>query len=278
MQLQKTLSKYPLALPHYRLIDTLHESENAVIFLAEHADGIQVAIKRFKFDVSQLEDTLINTFILEARALGVIAHRGVVRLLDAGVDAGALYLIMEYIPGETLRRLLTLTPHIPLSQALHWFEEITLALQHIHSIGLLHQDLKTANILLRPDKSLALLDFGLETRLLIAASFIRDDEIYCTPYYVSPERILGDPPDERADLYALGVILYELLVGHKPYEANSLAELLKKHSIAPIPQLPPKLQAYQPLLNGLLAKFPENRLQSATEVVRLLHEIQLQRA
>lgn len=278
MHLQQTLNAYPLTLPDYRFIAVLHESENAFIFLAEHTDGIKVAIKRFKFDVSQLECALVDEFILEARALGLIAHRGLVRLLDAGVDAGALYLMMEYIPGETLRRLLILTPHIPLSQALHWFEEITLALQQIHSIGLLHQDLKTANILLRPDKSLALLDFGLETRLLLAAGFIREDEIYCTPYYVSPERILGDLPDERADLYALGVILYELLVGRKPYEANSLAELLKKHSIAPIPLLPSQLQAYQPLLNGLLAKFPENRLQSALEVVRLLHNIQLQRA
>ena len=127
---------------------------------------------------------------------------------------------------------------------------------------------------MRSDDSLALLDFGLETRLLVAAGFISEDEIYCTPYYVSPERIIGDPPDERADLYALGVILYELLVGHKPYESTSLEELLKKHALAPIPRLPVALSAYQPLLNGLLAKFPENRLQSTDVVVRLLQEIQ----
>ena len=105
---------------------------------------------------------------------------------------------------------------------------------------------------------------------------MREDEIYCTPYYVSPERIMGDVPDERADLYALGVILYEMLIGQKPYESRSLEELLKKHAIAPIPRLPTQYAHYQPLLDKLLAKFPESRIQSAAEVVELLHEQRLQ--
>ncbi len=251
----------------------LHESDNAVIFLAENASALRVAIKRFKFDASKLDKHLVDEFLMEMWALGLLAHRGLVRPIDAGVASGALYMIMEYVPGDTLRRRLAMPPLPTLPQALQWFEEIAQALGIIHGIGLLHQDMKTSNILVRNDNSLALLDFGLETRLLVETGFMREDEIYCTPYYVSPERIMGDPPDERADLYALGIILYELLVGRKPYESSSLENLLKKHAIAPIPQLPEGLHGYQPLINGLLAKFPENRLQSATQVVRLLQEI-----
>lgn len=272
---QQLLAPSALELPGYRCQKVLHESENAIILLAQHPSGIQVAIKRFKFDTNGVDKALVDEFLMETWALGLLAHHGLVRPLDAGVASGTLYMVMEYVSGRTLRRQLALTPLPPPKQALLWFEEIAQALSVIHGIGLLHQDLKTSNILVRPDQSLALLDFGLETRLLVAAGFMRQDEIYCTPYYVSPERIMGELPDERADLYALGVILYELLVGHKPYESNSLAELLKKHAVAPIPRLPDKLHAYQPLITGLLAKFPENRLQSAAEVVRLLHEIQL---
>lgn len=271
------LEKYPLDLPGYQFLEVLHESENAVIFLAESPTGLQVVIKRFKFDASKLDKHLVDEFLMESWALGLLAHRSLVRPIDAGLASGAIYMIMEYVPGDTLRRRLATMPLPPLGQALQWFEEITHALGLIHGIGLLHQDLKTSNILVRDDNSLALLDFGLETRLLVEAGFMREDEIYCTPYYISPERIIGDPPDERTDLYALGVILYELLVGHKPYESRSLEKLLKKHALAPIPQLPETLQDYQPLINGLLAKFPENRIQSATQVVRLLHKIQLKR-
>jgi serine/threonine-protein kinase/serine/threonine-protein kinase PpkA len=267
------LAQYPLALPGYQYVDTLHEGDNAIILLAHNPSGSPVVIKRFKFDASHLAQDLIDEFILESKALGLLAHPGLVQPLDAGIASGALYMIMEYVQGVTLRRHLATSPPLPLAQALQWFEEITLALRVIHGIGLLHQDLKTSNIIVRHDQSLALLDFGLETRLLVASGFLREDEIYCTPYYISPERIIGDPPDERTDLYALGVILYELLVGHKPYESNTLNELLKKHALAPIPHLPDDLFAYQPLVNGLLAKFPENRLQSADTVVRLLQDI-----
>jgi len=267
------LAQYPLALPGYQYVDTLHESDNAIILLAQDTNGTAVVIKRFKFDASHLAQDLIDEFILESKALALVAYPGLVQPLEAGIASGALYMIMEYVPGITLRRRLATAGTPPLAQALQWFEEIALALGVIHGIGLLHQDLKTSNIIVRHDQSLALLDFGLETRLLVASGFLREDEIYCTPYYISPERIIGDPPDERTDLYALGVILYELLVGHKPYESNTLAELLKKHALAPIPLLPDELSAYQPLINGLLAKFPENRLQSADTITQLLQEI-----
>lgn len=272
---QKLLTR-PKTLADYRLLRVLHESENAVVFLGENPAGKQAAIKRFKFAASQVTPQLVQDFIQRSRLLGEGRMHHLARPLDAGLADGSLYLVMEYIEGKTLRWILATQAKPHLSQALLWFEEIALALGHIHSKGLVHQDLKTENIIVQQNKHLVLLDFGLETQLLVTAGFIRADEIYCTPYYVSPERILGDPPDARADLYALGVILYELLVGSKPYEADSLDILLKKHLIAPIPHLPPALNCYQPLLDGLLAKFPEHRLPSASSALQLLHNIMAQ--
>jgi serine/threonine-protein kinase/serine/threonine-protein kinase PpkA len=179
---------------------------------------------------------------------------------------------MEYIEGQTLKYWLEHS-RISLKQRLDWFRQITEALKQIHNAGLLHRDLKAANVFVRPDNSVVLLDFGMETQLLIKAGFLREDEIYCTPHYISPERILGENASISSDLYALGVILYELLVGHRPFEANSLNEILKKHALAPIPALPKQLAAFQPLLTGLLAKFPEDRLQSCEEVQQLLQQL-----
>ncbi|MBU0656633.1 MAG: serine/threonine protein kinase [Gammaproteobacteria bacterium] len=271
-RLRHYLHQFPLSLPGLTFSEVLHDSDNAVIFLAENADGLTVAVKRFKFDARKMDVVLLEYFLLATRALGLLGQRSLVRLLDAGVEADAIYMVMEYIRGETLKHYLDGETLPPLAQRLDWFGELVDAVGGMHSLGLLHRDLKTSNILVREDGSLVLLDFGMETRLLLEAGFLQEGEVYCTPYYISPERIMGEMADESSDFYALGVILYELLTGHKPYESLQLEELLKKHVLAPIPELPDNLRAFQPLIDGLLAKFSENRLQSSCEVVRLLHE------
>lgn len=263
-----------LGLPGWNCLDVLHDSDHATIFLASNPQGFKVAIKRFKCDVATINPLLINDFLAHSQALGLLQTRKLVRTLDAFTQGGQLYLVMEYVKGDTLRKVLQRKPLPDLPQRLRWFADIANALAEVHGLGLLHLDLKTSNILLRSDGTPAMLDFGMETRLLLEAGILAEDEIYCTPYYVSPERILGDIPDERSDLYALGVILYELLTGRKPYEASTLAGLLKQHALAPVPRLPAGIAAYQPLLEGLLAKFPEGRLSSADVVLCLLQEIQ----
>ncbi len=272
--MQQYLHQYPLDLPSWQIVDLLHDSTNATIYRARNSAGLAVAIKRFKFSLAGVAPEVIERVLMNMRALGVVKTDGLVRVLEVNIYADVIYLVMEYIQGSTLKRLLQLAPIPALTVRLQWFKELTQALQAVHELGLLHLDLKTSNVMIRhADNALALLDFGLETRLLIDTGFMREDEIYCTPYYVSPERIMGESPDERADLYALGIILYELLVGRKPYESTNLTELLKKHALAPIPRLPATFVAYQPLLDGLLAKFPENRIQSATDVASILHDI-----
>lgn len=273
-ELQHCLRVFPLDVPGWEMREVLHNGDNAVIFLAENTQGLSAVIKRFKLDVRGVNHTRVEHFLLGCSALRFLGEgQHLVHLLDAGINDQALYLIMEYVPGDTLKNHLAAPTLPPLTQRLRWFDELVGVLGYVHSIGLLHRDLKTSNILVRENGSLALLDFGLETGVLVEAGFLQANEIYCTPYYVSPERILGEMADERSDLYALGVILHELLLGHKPYESIVLSELLKQHILAPVPRLPPAYLAYQPLINGLLAKSPEDRFPSAAEVTRLLRTI-----
>ncbi|QTR50221.1 serine/threonine protein kinase [Candidatus Thiothrix anitrata] len=271
--LQCRLQQFPISIAGWQLLEVLHSSDNAIIFLAQNAQGQQAAIKRFKFDVQAVAASRVMRFLRDCRTLGLLKRAGLVHLWDAGVSHRAIYLVMEYVHGDTLKNYLASVSLPALGQRLCWFGELLGILSRVHAAGLLHRDLKTSNILVRHDQSLVLLDFGMETQLLVEAGFLGENEIYGTPYYISPERLLGDPADVRTDLYALGVIFYELLTGQKPYEGRSLAELLKKQALAPIPQLSPEVAHYQPLLNGLLAKFPENRLPSVAAVVCLLHQL-----
>jgi len=270
LEVSRCLRQYPLSLPAWHVLEVIHNGENALIYLAEDRAGRQVAIKRFKFRVTERQMPLMERFLASERTLARLGNRGLVAILDAGTTHQSAYLVMEYVPGDTLRQRLGTEPPPLLQQRLQWFKEIAEALGSVHQMGLLHRDLKVSNILVREDDSLALLDFGMETQLLITASFLQENEIYSTPYYVSPERILGEAAGMPSDLYALGVILYELLTGRKPYDGSCLQELLMEHLVTPIPRLPDEFLAYQPLVDGLLAKFPDDRLQSSAEVLHLL--------
>jgi serine/threonine-protein kinase/serine/threonine-protein kinase PpkA len=272
LEIKRATQQYPIKLEHWHLQELIHHSENALIYALEDEQGKPAILKRFKLNMAQLSPALINEFMQDVYTLQSLDQYGLVKIYETGINHNSLYFVMEYIEGQTLKYWLEHS-HISLKQRLDWFRQITEALKQIHNASLLHRDLKAANVFVRPDKSIVLLDFGMETQLLIKAGFLREDEIYCAPHYISPERILGENASISSDLYALGVILYELLVGHRPFEANSLNEILKKHALAPIPALPKQLAAFQPLLTGLLAKFPEDRLQSCEEVQQLLQQL-----
>nr|CAA6828725.1 MAG: Serine/threonine protein kinase [uncultured Thiotrichaceae bacterium] len=272
---QRLLSEYPMHLPGWYMRAVLHNSENAVIFLAEDHLGYQVAVKRFKFDVSQISDGALDDFMNEAYTL-MLQHNVpvLVKLLDAGVTIEAAYLIMEYLPGVTLKdRLQVGLDEVGLDKRLKWFRQVVEALSVIHESGVLHRDLKSSNVLMREDDSPAVLDLGVESRLLSDCGFLNADEIYCTPFYVSPERIIGEPASVASDLYALGILFYEMLTGDKPFLGDNLGDVLTGHMFNQVPPLPDHLVVYQPLLSQLLIKSPEFRPESARLVLSQLDEL-----
>lgn len=280
LEVDRLYRQYPLSLPKWHLYEVLHNSDNAVIFLAENQKSERAVIKRFKFDMSDLPPEALQHFMQDAATLMKHKHeRGLVALLDAGVTDDALYLVMEYVDaGVTLKYMLDEQENIDAPQRLDWFLQVTQSLAKIHEYGLLHRDLKSSNIMMREDGSLVLLDFGVENQLLLDCGFLHDTEIYCTPFYISPERIVGEPATVQSDLYALGILLYELLTGDKPFLGSHLAEVLQKHVFSPVPDLPDKFSLYQPLLSALLAKSPEGRIKSTGDVLDWLDKLMNQQS
>jgi len=154
--------------------------------------------------------------------------------------------------------------------AVAYTRQIAYALDAIHRVGVLHRDLKPGNVMLRADGTLALIDFGLAKQLEQRAAITMAGEIFGTPYYMSPEQGHGEEVNVRSDLYSLGVIFYEMLMRKKPYVGSAAMEVIYLHRNGPLPELTPELAGLQPIVHKLLAKAPEDRFQSATEVLEAL--------
>jgi eukaryotic-like serine/threonine-protein kinase len=245
-----------------------------VAFSAER--GKEVVLKVLHRGRGSLaRDASFERLVAEFKLLYDIADSAVAEIYDFRVTSQYCYIAMEYFPLGHLGTQLdgTLAP----SEALHYAREITRGLSIIHTAGVIHRDLKPANIMLRADDSVALIDFGISqtTSAAKAGPQLADGEIAGTPYYMSPEQGTGAALDERADLYSLGVILYQMLKGEKPFVGASAEAILEQHRTAPVPLLPPHLAACQPLLNKLLAKDPSQRFGSAREVLEALQHTAL---
>lgn len=257
--LERALTLCPITLPGWNICELIHQNTHVVLYLATNKRGEQAVIKRFEFCTKGLSDRYIQDFISAVDTIRAVSFGGLVDIFNAGLANDHFYVLMEYLAGGTLASKILQYNHYPLEQRLDWFEEIVIALGIIHSAGLVHRDLKPSNIMFRSDNELVLVDCGIENQWLIDAGYMSEDEVYCTPYYVSPERAAGNDCDEQADIYSLGVIFYELMTGKKPYVSGSMINLMKMHALAPIPKLPEASRCYQYVLDKMLAKSVEDR-------------------
>jgi len=217
-------------------------------------------------------DANFERLVTEFKLLYDIDDHAVAEIYDFRVTSHYCYIAMEYFPLGHLGT--QLDKRLAPVEALHYAREIAHGLSIIHTAGVIHRDLKPGNLMLRDDDSIALIDFGISH----SAHVVRDapdgaqQEIAGTPYYMSPEQAAGAATDERADLYSLGVILYQMLTGEKPYVGTTTDEILEQHRNAALPVLGAELAVYQPLLNKLLAKDPNQRFGSAREALEALEQ------
>jgi eukaryotic-like serine/threonine-protein kinase len=233
------------------------------------ATGDWAALKVFQsaagLDAEDRDDQQ-RRFAQEADIASRLEHPGIVRILGAGEDRGLLWLAMEPVPGCSLQRYVTPDRLLPPAIALQTMEKLAHALAHAHAQGVQHRDIKPSNILLDlPSGTVKLTDFG--TAKFADHSRTRTGVMLGTPSYMAPEQLAGAPTDARADLYAVGVVLFELLTGRRPHEAASMGEFMR----AVATQTAPDLRVHWPaapadlaqLLADLLHKRPAERLPSA---------------
>jgi serine/threonine-protein kinase len=259
----------------YRLISRLGSGGMSAVYLARHVliDRL-MAIKTLRRDLSQ-DPVQRDRFLREARAVNRINHENIVEITDFGEsDDGMVYLVMEYVPGESLLRLMQSEGPLAPLRALDVAEQIGHGLARAHQMGVVHRDLKPENVLVlqkkkRPD-FVKILDFGI-AKILDAPSLTGSQQIFGTPGYIAPEYIQSTRIDGRADLYSLGVILYEMVTGALPFDYEYPGDLLVKHVTDP--PVPPRArdprvpEAVEALVLRCLRKSPHERFRDAFQFV-----------
>jgi tRNA A-37 threonylcarbamoyl transferase component Bud32 len=247
----------------YRLVKTIARSAAAVVYLARNDDlpqPVALKVQAFKGRYEVTEDDRLR-FLRECQILSSLNHRSIADVLDYGITEDYLFLALEYFPCGSLRD--RLKNPVSEADAVNYARQIGEALQVLHTAHIVHRDVKPSNLMLTDDNRLILIDFGSASMRLADTELSRSDLCTGTPYYVCPEQIDNRDPDGRGDLYSLGVVLFEMLVGAMPFAGKDLNEIFAGHMSAPVPRLPQRVLRYQPIIDRLLAKDPAGRYPSA---------------
>ena len=235
----------------------------------------QVALKVMHADLARDEE-FVNRFIGEAKSVARLSHPNVVQVFDQGRDGPYLYLAMEYLPGRTLRNLLDERGWFPPREALAIMVPLLSGLAAAHTAGIVHRDVKPENVLVAPDGHLKVVDFGL-ARALTMSSQTRTGLIIGTVAYLAPEQVTGTGADARTDIYAAGIVLFELLTGTKPHTGESPLSVAYKHVNEAIPAPSRLAGGISPEVDQLVlqatSRDPSGRPSDAGEFLRSVHDV-----
>lgn len=260
------LKKFGFIVPGYRLLKEIGRGGMSTVLLAKSDEEENEVVLKVMFTESRKKLLALKRFMQEYTLISYLDHPHVVKIYERAFSADFAYIAMEYFPSGDLTQ--KLTGKLELETVNEYIRQICSGLVAIHDLHIVHRDIKPGNILLRKDGTLAITDFGVAKNL---TSDVEDkainEHIVGTPYYMSPEHGSGMSFDHRSDLYSLGIMIYQMLTGERPYIAGSVAQLILMHLNAPIPRLPGGVAKYQPLIDGLLAKDPDERFQSANDVI-----------
>ena len=260
----------------YDLREELGRGAMGVVFHGfDPVIGRDVAVKTMHLSeagTGMSREELIGRFQTEARAAGLLTHPNIVVIFDAGEEQGLFYITMEFVEGKSLQSLIDAHQLFPLPRVMKLMEQVCSALDYAHQHNVVHRDIKPANLMLTPDDTVKITDFG--TAKILQIGTAQTAHIMGTPSYMSPEQVKGKPVDGRSDIFSLGVILYELMTGEKPFPGQNITTVIYKIiNEEPIPpraldsSIHPGLSA---VITRALAKDPALRYQSCTELLNAL--------
>ncbi|MDQ0737586.1 serine/threonine-protein kinase [Pseudomonas sp. W4I3] len=260
-----------IVIPGYDIEGEIGEGAMANVYLAtQRSLERKVALKVMAAALAA-DPSFCERFLREGKTLARLSHPHTVTIHDIGNVGELYYMAMEYLPNGTLKERIAagLTPE----QGVTLIRQIASALGYAHAQGLVHRDVKPANILFRADGTAVLSDFGIAKSLDDRTQFTQAGFAVGTPSYMSPEQARGQEIDGRADLYALGVVLYEILVGKLPYSGTDALSTALAHLTEPLPELPVHHGRYQGVLRKLLAKDPAERYPDAAALLLALEQL-----
>jgi len=266
----------PERIGRYEIIDTLGRGAMGVVYLArDPLIGREVALKTLRVDLDdEMAGEFRERFFREAQAAGRLNHPGIVTVHDVGEDtsSGLVYIAMEYVHGRDLKQLLAEGRRFRPAEAARIVADVAVALDYAHGMGVVHRDIKPANVLLSRDGTARITDFGVAR--LESSNLTVDGQFIGTPNFMSPEQIAGRTVDGRSDIFSLGVVLFTVLTGQRPFAGGSMHEVTMRivQEPAPIPStvapgIPP---AFNPIILKCLEKDPDKRFQTGAEVARVL--------
>ena len=254
----------------YNITAELGKGAMGVVYKATDPNiGRTVAIKTTRLDTHGLDaQDLLRRFKNEARSAGTLNHPNIVTIYDAGEQEGIFYIAMEYIEGQTLHELLSQHRSLPVERVIDIVRQVCAGLDYAHAHGVIHRDVKPANIMLAANGAVKVMDFGIAKT---GGTMTATGQVLGTPNYMSPEQVKGKTIDGRSDLFGVGVLLYEMLTGEKPFDGQNITTIIYKIvSENPIPPreldvtIHPGLSA---VVTKALAKAPDDRYQTGAALV-----------
>jgi len=256
-------------IPGYKILSQIGKGGMAIVYLAiQESLDRKVALKVMEPYLAK-DRQLCARFVKEGKFVArMSSHPDIVSIFDIGCSGNCYYMAMEYIPGGSLKERIVEAKE--LDSPLTVIRDISSALKHASASGIIHRDVKPGNILFRSDGAAVLTDFGIAKGEDSETQFTQVGFTVGSPAYMSLEQRIGAALDARSDLYSLGVVLYEMLTGEKPFSGKSNEAIAYAQNKDPVPRLPDALATYQDIINRLLARNPDDRYPDAQALIEAI--------
>ena len=261
-----------MKVPGFQIKRTIGRGGMATVYLAIQESLHREVVLKCMDNERDGEKDFITRFLDEGRIIASLSHPHIITVHDIGTVDDMVWIAMEYVGGGDLKARIE-RELLPVETTLDLIEKVATAFGYAHQRGIVHRDIKPANILFRDDGTVLLTDFGIAKQASMDRELTSTGTILGSPFYMSPEQAEGLAVDGRTDVYSLGVIFYELLTGHRPYQGETAIKVIMQHIQSPVPTLPRELKRYQPLLEQMMAKNRDERIADADSLIRALNKL-----